>query len=158
MILQKVRPQPTMLFCSGARLTSSSESTGPASTAPAENSKLPAASPEEAEGAKEPEIKKRRVSPVPEQPKPAATEDSKPAPEASSAARSSEPPPSKGLFIGNLIRPLNHVELKEMLGDYGQVEDFFIDKIKSRAYALVRHSISVFSPMKIGLTIPYLVL
>jgi hypothetical protein len=49
-------------------------------------------------------------------------------------------PPTPSLYISNLVRPFTLPQLKELLQEYGELEFFWIDKVKSHAYATVRPS------------------
>lgn len=46
----------------------------------------------------------------------------------------SHPPPSKSLYITNLVRPLTVPQIKRMLSEFGNLERFWIDPIRSHAY------------------------
>ncbi|KAH9819996.1 hypothetical protein DFH28DRAFT_1218564 [Melampsora americana] len=45
-----------------------------------------------------------------------------------------QPPPNKSLYITNLVRPLTVPQIKNMLSEFGELERFWIDPIRSHAY------------------------
>lgn len=53
---------------------------------------------------------------------------------------SSEPPLSRSLYIANLVRPLTIPQIKAMLSEFGTIEFFWIDAIRSHAYVTVCES------------------
>ncbi|EGG04664.1 uncharacterized protein MELLADRAFT_64750 [Melampsora larici-populina 98AG31] len=44
------------------------------------------------------------------------------------------PPPNRSLYIANLVRPLTVPQIKNMLSEFGELERFWIDSIRSHAY------------------------
>nr|CAG8579300.1 1549_t:CDS:2 [Entrophospora candida] len=46
----------------------------------------------------------------------------------------SEHEPTATIYIKNFVRPLTHTKVRELLEQYGKIEFFWMDKIKSHCY------------------------
>lgn len=47
-------------------------------------------------------------------------------------------PVTRALYISNLVRPFTLPQIKELVSDFGELETFWMDAVKSHAYVVVR--------------------
>jgi hypothetical protein len=94
------------------------------------NEPVPPQEPEKKKPKYEEPSTKRQSPPSPKREQAASTENK------SSIGRVH--PVTTSLYMSNLVRPFTLSQLKELLQEHGELEFFWIDKVKSHAYATVR--------------------